>query len=814
MLKLTQSLLLVILLTGMAAARPVIHQVTVSSDTVGLYEKLEIVLDFAASFTNPYDFEQVNLRAEFTSPSSKHYLVDGFYYQDFKVYGTNGTLIPNGLPNWRIRFAPTEAGVWNFTIYITDVSGTINFAGPTFICIASANAGFIRRLDDRYLRFDGGKQFISIGENIGWYGSKTIFDYKDWMTKLSANGGNYMRVWMCSWAMGIEWKDTGLGNYEKRQSRAYQLDWILDLARQQGIYIQLCLNNHGQVSTMVNPEWENSPYNSANGGPCEQTWHFFTNTDAKKYYRNRMRYIIARWGHAANIMAWELFNEVDLTDDFVNRRTEVHRWHEEMANYLRELDVNQHLITTSYSNHIYEPITWNLPIMDFTQVHIYREATDTESLHRELVQTYLQSFRKPMLIGEFGLEHDGNWLSANDPNGIFIHNSLWASIVSGAFGTASTWWWDNYIHPRNLYYHFKPVAEFMKSVDLQSQHFAPVIPVCHSDTRIDLALAPGFSAWAKPPQNHFTVNTDGSMQPPGTELGRYLFGSVWNAQLRNPPTFHVHYLKAGQFKVVTSDYTGTAPTIEICLDNVKVLSQPAAVNSTYAINVPEGDHQIYVDNKGTDWIEIADYVFTSYTPAIRSFALIGETEILGWIQHRNYNWKYVRDTGVPAPVQDGTITFSPIAGNGPCTVEWWYPPSGTIVRTNTGTIIGGTLSLPVPSIQWDYAFKVRYGDTQVASGNCRLPPPFALEQNFPNPFNSNTMIPYSIVKGGVVGISIYNVNGRLVRHFEAVIRSPGAYVISWDGTDVQGAALPSGIYFYRLRVDQTVSEVKRLLLLK
>ncbi|MCZ0212168.1 hypothetical protein OZK63_43170, partial [Streptomyces sp. UMAF16] len=68
------------------------------------------------------------------------------------------------------------------------------------------------------------------------------------------------------------------------------------------------LNHHGQVSTTVNPEWNNNPYNIANGGPCNNTWDFFSNSTAKNLFKNRMRYIIARYGYSNTIMSWELFN--------------------------------------------------------------------------------------------------------------------------------------------------------------------------------------------------------------------------------------------------------------------------------------------------------------------------------------------------------------------------------------------------------------------------------------------------------------------------------------------------------------------------
>ena len=81
-------------------------------------------------------------------------------------------------------------------------------------------------------------------------------------------------------------------------------------------------NNHGQVSTGVNPEWNDNPYNAANGGPATNTWDFFTNATAINLHKNRLRYIIARYGYAQSIQSWELFNEIDWTDQFDTRKTD------------------------------------------------------------------------------------------------------------------------------------------------------------------------------------------------------------------------------------------------------------------------------------------------------------------------------------------------------------------------------------------------------------------------------------------------------------------------------------------------------------
>jgi hypothetical protein len=84
------------------------------------------------------------------------------------------------------------------------------------------------------------------------------------------------------------------------------------------------------------------------------------------------------------------------------------------------------------------------------------------------------------------------------------------------------------------------------------------------------------------------------------------------------------------------------------------------------------------------------------------------------------------------------------------------------------------------------------------------PPKFALFQNFPNPFNPDTWIPYDVASDAVVIIRIYNTNGQLVRQMDLGKQKAGSYVDKkkaayWDGKDQSGNAVASGVYFYTLK---------------
>jgi len=93
------------------------------------------------------------------------------------------------------------------------------------------------------------------------------------------------------------------------------------------------------------------------------------------------------------------------------------------------------------------------------------------------------------------------------------------------------------------------------------------------------------------------------------------------------------------------------------------------------------------------------------------------------------------------------------------------------------------------------------------------PEAYALAQNFPNPFNAETTIRYSVPEAGQVVLEVCNSLGQRVRTLVDGSQNTGAYIVRWDGQDDRGNALSSGIYFYRLMTD-TFSSTKRMALLR
>jgi len=96
-----------------------------------------------------------------------------------------------------------------------------------------------------------------------------------------------------------------------------------------------------------------------------------------------------------------------------------------------------------------------------------------------------------------------------------------------------------------------------------------------------------------------------------------------------------------------------------------------------------------------------------------------------------------------------------------------------------------------------------------------LPTAFALLPNRPNPFNPTTTIAYELPEAGNVLLDVYSITGQRIRRLVNSRMEAGRYTVTWDSRDDAGRKVGSGIYLYRLAVDDTrFVACQRMLLLK
>jgi hypothetical protein len=84
--------------------------------------------------------------------------------------------------------------------------------------------------------------------------------------------------------------------------------------------------------------------------------------------------------------------------------------------------------------------------------------------------------------------------------------------------------------------------------------------------------------------------------------------------------------------------------------------------------------------------------------------------------------------------------------------------------------------------------------------------------NYPNPFNPETIIKYSVATDGPVTIEVFNIKGQKVTTLLNDVVEAGAHEVHWNGLDSAGRNVSSGVYFYRMQTNDAVSTRKMVLL--
>ncbi len=145
---------------------------------------------------------------------------------------------------------------------------------------------------------------------------------------------------------------------------------------------------------------------------------------------------------------------------------------------------------------------------------------------------------------------------------------------------------------------------------------------------------------------------------------------------------------------------------------------------------------------------------------------------------------------------------------------WIFKPDGTVV--DTIPIPGQTTNccfdnereiLYVTSGSAVYRIKNIY--TDVKDNKNEMNKLFHLNYNYPNPFNSETVISYSLTKPSYVKLVLYNGLGCYIRTLVDQFQYESNYYIKLNAKD-----LSSGVYYYQLKIDNKHSEVKKMLLLR
>ncbi len=167
-------------------------------------------------------------------------------------------------------------------------------------------------------------------------------------------------------------------------------------------------------------------------------------------------------------------------------------------------------------------------------------------------------------------------------------------------------------------------------------------------------------------------------------------------------------------------------------------------------------------------------------------------------------WQYRHSPDIFSPA----MGYAQRLANGNTLIGWGQARPSVTEVTPSGTVVF-EMSLPVGI----YSYRVYKYDWSGAPLNIDkqkniIPSDYSLYQNFPNPFNPSTSISFSIPRGGLVKIVIFDLLGNEVKTILNEYKNPGAYSIEFEAS-----SLASGVYFYKMITAEYIN-IKKMVLIK
>ncbi len=713
-----------------------IRSVKPSQAEIGRYQVEEISVDLSATYDNPFDPTDISLDAKVTDPKGATYSIPGFLIGGFDRALKEGKelLTKSGDPEWRIRVCATEVGEYSVSITAKDRNGSTSSAPVLFKVKATDAHGFVRvsPRNRQYFEYSDGSSYYPIGSNICWGNDAGTFSYDQWLPAFSKQGANYTRLFL-----GPTWVTCGLEQTGKPEdgkgmglidlANSWRLEQILKKAGDNGMAVMLTIDSFNTLRAHNGyPAWDKAPQNRDNGGPIRIWTDFWTNSKIEKFYKDKLRYLVARYSAFTNVMSWEFWNEVDLTEDYP--ADVVQAWHQRMGEYLRQLDPYHHLVTTSIADSMGSRNLDLLPQLDYAQTHLYNNPDVAGGVVYQ--QSRKAEWGKPHIVAEIGADANGP-RATDDPQGLQVHDPLWMSIATGCSGTAMPWWWDNLIAPNNLYPLFGAAARFTKGIDWPGEDFrraniefgygqSPKTP-----ERKDLTFENGPIQWADGDSNRPHIvsvihgKVDGDTPLPGIQHGTRAHPS-WH----NPVRFRLNLDRPTKFEVLVGEVSGYGgATLQISLDGDPVMTREFATGENgiqghsstkfagrYGFVVPKGEHSVVVENIGPDWFMVS-YRFvnllTRSGPALQGWGIEGNNTSLLWVRPEGRTWrKIVVDKLTIPPVAASFVLMDGLSA-GDWKTEIWDTWTGSVISTTTTHVgISGKVRLSIPVVAKDLAVKL------------------------------------------------------------------------------------------------------------
>lgn len=286
-------------------------------------ELLEITFRLTRGFFNPFDPDEIDIRAHISPPSKKEIVVPGFLYQDYveRREGSKVRLIPVGRAVWKVRFLPREAGTHGCRLSIGP-GDRLSVDLGAFECLPEQKSA-------DSAPEDGGSDLefgdFRVDREVARGASPYVLRDAQWDT----SKGLLVRSKIKGWRAPLQWTPRwgayqGLGKYNLEV--AWQFDQLLRRASEAGLALPFVLNSNEPLHNRQKYNWPDNPLNAQNRGPLTGPSEYFSNSEARRYFKQYVRYVTSRWASFRAVAAWELWNDVPAN--------QAEDWHREMAEFL------------------------------------------------------------------------------------------------------------------------------------------------------------------------------------------------------------------------------------------------------------------------------------------------------------------------------------------------------------------------------------------------------------------------------------------------------------------------------------------------
>jgi hypothetical protein len=436
---------------------------------------------------NPFDPRDVSVTATVTSGTFTANYTGALVREFSRAVSGSGdeVLTPEGPAYFRVPVllparcrmacsgrARVALSVWTRTMGVKVFPDTVVAVQPAEEMDGPVEPG----ADGTSFRTLDGRRFFPLGENVAWPTAGGTFDYDRWLGRLAAAGASYFRLWLGGLftSLTLESARTG-GPLRYSLEAGWRIRYILSLADRLGLRPLVTLLSFNDLrKSDPDPEWPLSAYNSANpGGFLDTPQEFWSSERAQELMRARFLYISSLLGGYHKLFAVELFNEVDLVEDFASLSPQVAQWHNVTLGLVSGwLEPQTVMLSTSFSSSAGFPLIDSLPGMTFTSTHSYG-ASDMAANAAFWCTKKQESYRKPSFLGEFGLAAPDT-VEHEDPEGLEVHNGNMAALASGCAGGAMMWWWDTAFDRLDFYALLTPIRALIEAFPAASQASAPL----------------------------------------------------------------------------------------------------------------------------------------------------------------------------------------------------------------------------------------------------------------------------------------------------------------------------------------------------